>query len=90
MAITTNQRDAASGAAAASPLGPVGHAAIRNLLLAYIAENAGNATSIGGVLLSSLGTGILKLTAGVPSLAVAGVDYSTPAYSVASRYASIR
>lgn len=90
MAISTNQRNAASGAASASPLGPVGHDAIRNILLAYIAENVRDATSIGGVLLSSLGTGILKLTAGVPSLAVPGADYATPATSIVSRYLSIR
>ena len=90
MAISTNQRNAASGAASASPLGPVGPEAIRNLLLAYIAENAGNATSIGGVLLSSLGTGLLKLTAGVPSLAVPGADYATPSESLVARYISVR
>jgi hypothetical protein len=38
-----------------------------------------DANKVGGVLLSGLATGLVKLTAGVPSIAAAGTDYISPA-----------
>jgi len=67
MAVSTNQRQDAVNAATSMPGGPNGMDSIRNVLLAYISENLNP--------LSSLGTGMVKVTSGVASVATSNTDY---------------
>ena len=84
MAITSNQRLAASTSASDAALrgAPTSPDNIRNILLAYISENLNP--------LSSLGTGIVMVTSGTASVATDGVDYASPQYAISARYTSIR
>ena len=84
MAITTNQRAAASGSARDAALrgAPASPDNVRNILLAYISENLNP--------LSSLGTGIVMVTGGTASVATPGVHYAMPSETLVARYTSVR
>ena len=84
MAITSNQRLAASTSASDAALrgAPTSPDNIRNILLAYISENLNP--------LSSLGTGIVMVTSGTASVATPGVHYSLPSETHVARYTSVR